>query len=104
MKGCLADTDDGRRSDLACGIEPGIVEARNDVRIGSRRIRFAHFHEQARQRHRLVEVAFDRDRPRRRRDGFDGRAGCCSFFRRALDRRRHRGGGVRIDDPDAHAG
>ena len=61
MEGRFADAEDGRAGRATRGLQPAVVEAGDDEGVGVGGL--ADFIEQARQRERLVEIAFDAGGP-----------------------------------------
>ena len=94
----------GMRAMRAGGVEPGVVEAGDDGGVGAFALAPGDLDQQARHRQRLVVVALDRDRPHREVTATISRRRRGHRARRRGDRLGHRGGGVGIDDEDAHAG
>ena len=100
MEGRLADADDRRVGDAARSVEPGVVEAGNDVGIAVGCL--LHLADHARNREDLVEIAFDARRTVAGIDRDDLGARRRRPARRFADLGGHRSGRVRIDDKYAH--
>ncbi len=102
MKRRLADTDDGSLRDAARRLEASVIETGNDVGGNPCRVAFGDFGQHPWHRKRLVIIAFDGNRPIRRIDGDNlssrGRGSAAG----PADLHRHGGGGVRVDDQNAH--
>jgi hypothetical protein len=99
----LGDPEHRPARDAARGVDPGIVEAGDDVAVEPRRLTLAHLVEQARDGERLVVVAFDAGRPHDRGGRRDLGAEVRDGTRSRVDLCRHRARGVRVDDENAHA-
>src|SRR6266404_5754815 len=74
MERGLADTHDGRRGQRAGRVEPGVVEAGDDVRAHALRFPLRDLGEQAGDGERVVVEAFDALGTDRRVHGDDARA------------------------------
>ena len=83
-------------------LEAGVIETGNDVSGNPCRVAFGDFGQQPGHRKHLVIVTLDGNRPIRRIDGDNlGSRGRGSAAGPA-DLCRHGGGGVRVDDQNAH--
>ena len=98
----FADPDHRARRERTRRIEPGVVEACDDMRVGALRFALLDAREQAGHREGIVIGPLDRGRPERGLDRADDgirprglRGGC-------RDHLGHRGGRVRIDDVQSH--
>ena len=100
----LADADHGNARHRARGVQPGVVEAGDDGGVGAFALAPGDLDQQSRHRQCFVVVALDRDRAHRRGDGNDFARRRGHRARSRGDRRGHAGGGVGVDDEDAHQG
>ena len=100
MEGGLANADHWRAGETPCGIKAGVVKIRDNVRVHIGRL--ADLGDQARHRERLIVIAFNAGRAEIRIDRHNLRARRGDPQRRIVELARHRAGGVRINNKDAH--
>ena len=100
MERRLADPNDRRLGRGARGLEAGVVETGDDESVGV--LRLGDLRQEAGNGKGLVEIAFDAWRAELRIDRADLDSGRRGGFRSIADLRRHRGGGVGVDDVDPH--
>src|ERR1700722_20577541 len=100
MEGGLADANHRRGRGASRCIKSSVVEAGDDE--GVRACGLANLRYEPRNRENLVEIALDAGRPEVGIDGADLDTWGGGGLGRGADLHRHRVGGVRIDDTDAH--
>ncbi len=102
MEGGLADPDHGAGGARAGCVEAGVAETGDDVGVDAVALGAADHVEHAGDGVGLVDVALDRDRALAGVLGQDARARRGGGASGSADLGRHGGGGVRVDDEEAH--